>query len=160
MKRVLAANPDALMAAEMSGHIFMADRGWYGFDCSLYNAARILELWSRRNGVSFSSELDRLAPNLPTTGEVKIPCPEDVKVQTVSKITDAFSDFDSSDIDGIRVGFEKDGQQSGWYLARKSNTEPILVMRVEAIDQSTLDDILAMIGERVSPIIDISKLLN
>ena len=160
MKRVLAANPDALMAAEMSGHIFMADRGWYGFDCSLYNAARILELWSRRNGVSFSSELDRLAPNLPTTGEVKIPCQEDVKVQTVSEITDAFSDFDSSDIDGIRVRFQKDGQQLGWYLARKSNTEPILVMRVEAIDQSTLDDILAMIDERVSPIIDISKLLN
>ena len=160
MKRVLAANPDALMAAEMSGHIFMADRGWYGFDCSLYNAARILELWSRRNGVSLSSELDRLAPNLPTTGEVKIPCPEDVKVQTVSEITDAFSDFDSSDIDGIRVRFEKDGQQSGWYLARKSNTEPILVMRVEAIDQSTLDDILTMIDERVSSIIDISKLLN
>ena len=160
MKRVLAANADALMAAEMSGHIFMADRGWYGFDCSLYNAARILELWSRRNGVSFSSELDRLAPNLPTTGEVKIPCPEEFKVQTVSEITDAFSDFDSSDIDGIRVRFEKDGQQSGWYLARKSNTEPILVMRVEAIDQSTLDDILTMIDERVSPIIDISKLLN
>ena len=29
MKRVLAAHPDDLMAAEMSGHIFMADRGWY-----------------------------------------------------------------------------------------------------------------------------------
>ena len=81
-------------------------------------------------------------------------------MQTVSEIADAFSDFDSSDIDGIRVRFQKDSQQSGWYLARKSNTEPILVMRVEAIDQSTLDDILAMIGERVSPIIDISKLLN
>ena len=38
MKRVLAEHSDALMAAEMSGHIFMADRGWYGFDCSLYNA--------------------------------------------------------------------------------------------------------------------------
>ena len=73
MKRVLAKYPDSLMAAEMSGHIFMADRGWYGFDCSLYNAARILELWSRREGKSFSSELNRLAPNLPTTGEVKVP---------------------------------------------------------------------------------------
>ena len=81
-------------------------------------------------------------------------------MQTVSAITEAFSDFDSSNIDGIRVRFEKDGKQSGWYLARKSNTEPILVMRVEAIDQSTLDDILTMIDERVSPIIDISKLLN
>ncbi|RJU88361.1 MAG: phosphomannomutase/phosphoglucomutase, partial [Candidatus Poseidoniales archaeon] len=61
MKRVLAEHPTSLMAGEMSGHIFMADRGWYGFDCSLYNAARILELWSRRDA-SFSSELNRLAP--------------------------------------------------------------------------------------------------
>ena len=161
MKRVLAAHPDALMAAEMSGHIFMADRGWYGFDCSLYNAARILELWSRREGQSFSSELNRLAPNLPTTGEVKVPCPEEDKLQTVAAITEAFSDYDSSTIDGVRVRFDDDnGQQKGWYLARKSNTEPILVMRVEANDQETLDEILAMIDERVSPIINISKLLN
>ena len=160
MKRVLADNPDALMAAEMSGHIFMADRGWYGFDCSLYNAARILELWSRREGLSFSSELDRLAPSLPTTGEVKVPCSEEDKLETVAAITRAFSDYEASTIDGVRVRFEKDGQQSGWYLARKSNTEPILVMRVEANDKATLDEILSLIDKRVSQIIDISKLLN
>ena len=161
MKRVLAANSDALMAAEMCGHIFMADRGWYGFDCSLYNAARLLELWSRRDGLSFSSELNRLAPNLPTTGEVKVPCPEEKKLETVAAITEAFSDFESSTIDGVRVRFnDESGNQKAWYLARKSNTEPILVMRVEANDQSTLDEILAMISERVSSIIDISKLLN
>ena len=160
MKRVLAANPDSLMAAEMSGHIFMADRGWYGFDCSLYNAARLLELWSRRDGLSFSSELNRLAPNLPTTGEVKVPCAEEDKLQTVAAITEAFSDYESSTIDGVRVRFNDDsGEQKAWYLARKSNTEPILVMRVEANDQKTLEETLAMIDERVSPIIDISKLL-
>ena len=147
------------MAAEMSGHIFMADRGWYGFDCSLYNAARILELWSRKEG-KFSEELSRLAPNLPTTGEVKVPCAEEDKLTTVAAITDAFADFESSTIDGVRVRFEKDGEQTGWYLARKSNTEAILVMRVEANDQQTLDDLLSMIDERVSPIIDIGKLLN
>ena len=158
MKRVLAEHPNSLMAGEMSGHIFMSDRGWYGFDCSLYNAARILELWSRRDA-SFSSELNRLAPNLPTTGEVKVPCAEEDKLATVAAITSAFDDHKSSTIDGVRVRFEKDGQQSGWYLARKSNTEAILVMRVEANDQETLDEILAMIDERVSPIIDISKLM-
>ncbi|DAC49438.1 MAG TPA: phosphomannomutase/phosphoglucomutase, partial [Candidatus Poseidoniales archaeon] len=42
MKRVLASMPDCKMAGEMSGHIFLADRGWYGFDCSLYNAARLI----------------------------------------------------------------------------------------------------------------------
>ena len=82
-------------------------------------------------------------------------------MQTVAAITEAFSDYDSSTIDGVRVRFNDGrGQQKGWYLARKSNTEPILVMRVEANDQETLDEILAMIDERVSSIIDISKLLN
>ena len=162
MKRVLAAHPDALMAAEMSGHIFMADRGWYGFDCSLYNAARLIELWSRTNGLKFSEELNRLAPNLPTTGEVKVPCPEEKKLETVEAIRLAFEDYDSSTIDGVRVRFNNDstGEQIGWYLARKSNTEPILVMRVEAVDEMVLKALLMMIQQRVSPIINIDKLLE
>ena len=158
MKRVLAENEDALMAAEMSGHIFMADRGWYGFDCSLYNAARILELWSRRDA-SFSEELNRLAPNLPTTGEVKVPCPEEKKLEIVAAITEAFNDHESSTIDGVRVRFTEDGEQQGWYLARKSNTEPILVMRVEAVNEEKLAQMLNLIDSRVSSIINIEKLL-
>ena len=159
MKRVLAEHPDSLMAAEMSGHIFMNDRGWYGFDCSLYNAARILELWSRRN-VTFSGELNRLAPNLPTTGEVKIPSAEEDKIGTVEAIKDAFSDHEASTIDGVRVRFTEDGEQTGWYLARKSNTEAILVMRVEANNEENLNRMLKLIDERISPIINIEKLLN
>ena len=159
MKRVLAENPDALMAAEMSGHIFMADRGWYGFDCSLYNAARILELWSRRDAL-FSEELNRLAPNLPTTGEVKVPCPEEKKLEIVAAITEAFNDHEASTIDGVRVRFTENGEQQGWYLARKSNTEPILVMRVEAVNEEILSQMLNLINSRVSPIINIEKLLN
>ena len=158
MKRVLAENSDALMAAEMSGHIFMADRGWYGFDCSLYNAARILELWSRRDAL-FSEELNRLAPNLPTAGEVKIPCPEEKKLEIVAAITEAFNDHESSTIDGVRVRFTEDGEQQGWYLARKSNTEPILVMRVEAVNEEKLSQMLSLIDSRVSSIINIDKLM-
>ena len=158
MKRVLAEHPDSLMAAEMSGHIFMNDRGWYGFDCSLYNAARLLELWSRRDS-TFSEELNRLAPNLPTTGEVKVACAEEDKLETVEAIKNAFSDYEASTIDGVRVRFSENGEQTGWYLARKSNTEPILVMRVEALNQDKLDEMLALIDERISPIINIEKLL-
>ena len=158
MKRVLAEHPDSLMAAEMSGHIFMNDRGWYGFDCSLYNAARLLELWSRRDS-TFSEELNRLAPNLPTTGEVKVPCAEEDKLEAVEAIKNAFSDYEASTIDGVRVRFSENGEQTGWYLARKSNTEPILVMRVEALNQDKLDEMLALIDERISPIINIEKLL-
>ena len=158
MKRVLAEHPDSLMAAEMSGHIFMNDRGWYGFDCSLYNAARLLELWSRRDA-TFSEELNRLAPNLPTTGEVKVPCAEEDKLETVEAIKNAFTDYEASTIDGVRVRFSENGEQTGWYLARKSNTEPILVMRVEANNPENLNAMLTLIDERISPIINIEKLL-
>tara|TARA_B110000438_G_scaffold17357_1_gene16234 strand:+ start:6766 stop:8199 length:1434 start_codon:yes stop_codon:yes gene_type:complete len=165
MKRVLAAKPQCRMAAEMSGHIFLADRGWYGFDCSLYNAARIIECWSRRDspvdgGPSFSSELERLAPSLPTSGEVKVPCSEENKLPFVAAITQAFSDYQCSTVDGVRVRFDYDGEYAGWYLARKSNTEAILVMRVEAKTEKALAQMMQIIDQRVSPILDISKLLN
>jgi len=160
MKRALADHPEAIMAAEMSGHMFMADRGWYGFDCSLYNSARLIELWSRRQASDrFSDVLYRLSPNLPTTGEVKVPCAEEDKIPTVVAITEAFSDYQSSLVDGVRVRFERGQQQIGWFLARKSNTEEILVMRIEAIDRDSLKEIHAVVEKRVAPLIDISGLL-
>ncbi len=166
MKRVLASMPDCKMAAEMSGHIFLADRGWYGFDCSLYNAARLIELWSRRSppdegGPTFSSELDRLAPSLPTTGEVKVPCSEEDKLEVVAAITEAFADHECSVVDGVRVRFnDENGHYVGWYLARKSNTEPVLVMRIEARDEVHLAQIRSTVEQRVSSMIDLEKLLN
>ena len=165
MKRVLAEMPECKMAAEMSGHIFLADRGWYGFDCSLYNAARLIEVWSRRDspsegGPSFSSELDRLAPSLPTTGEVKVPCSEADKLPVVAAITEAFNDRESSTVDGVRVRFNFDGEYAGWYLARKSNTEAVLVMRVEAKTNAHLEAMMKEINDKVAPLIDIEKLLN
>ena len=62
----------------------------------------------------------------------------------------------------MRVRFldEENVEQKGWFLARKSNTEPILVIRVEAVNQPELSSILNLIEQRVSPIIDISKLLQ
>ena len=164
MKRVLAEMPECKMAAEMSGHIFLADRGWYGFDCSLYNAARLIEVWSRRDspsegGPSFSSELDRLAPSLPTTGEVKVPCSEADKLPVVAAITEAFNDRESSTVDGVRVRFNFDGEYAGWYLARKSNTEAVLVMRVEAKTEQLFQKMLAEIDTKVSSIIDINMLM-
>ena len=165
MKRVLAEKPECKMAAEMSGHIFLADRGWYGFDCSLYNAARLIEVWSRKaspseGGPSFSNELDRLAPSLPTTGEVKVPCSEADKLPVVAAITEAFSDRESSIVDGVRVRFNFDGEYAGWYLARKSNTEAVLVMRVEAKTDTHLEVMMKEINEKVAPLINIEKLLN
>jgi phosphomannomutase/phosphoglucomutase len=126
----------------------------------------LIELWSRHpptgdGGPTFSSELDRLAPSLPTTGEVKVPCPEEDKLEVVAAITEAFDDMESSTVDGVRVRFNNDeGEYVGWYLARKSNTEPVLVMRMEATTEEQLASMKALADERVSSIINIESMLN
>ena len=91
---------------------------------------------------------------------MKIPCAEEDKIGTVEAIKDAFSDHEASTIDGVRVRFTEDGEQTGWYLARKSNTEAILVMRVEANNEENLNRMLKLIDERISPIMNVEKLLN
>ncbi|GIS27702.1 MAG: phosphoglucomutase [Methanobacteriota archaeon] len=163
MKRALAERPGCRFAAEMSGHLFPADRGWYGFDCSLYNAARLVELWSRQapDGPTFGEALDAVAPNLPTTGECKVPCEEDRKEAVVAGITSAFADLPHSTVDGVRVRFEdEDGNLQGWYLARRSNTEAVLVMRAEARTEQGLERIRAHIEERVADLIDVEGFLD
>lgn len=157
MKRELAARPGCRLAAEMSGHLFPADRGWFGFDCSLYNAARLVDLWSRLStgeGLTFSTALDVVAPNLPTTGECKVPCDEGDKARAVAAITTAFADHPCSTVDGVRVRFEdEDGSQVGWYLARQSNTEAVIIMRAEARSEAWLAAIRTMIEERVADVL-------
>ena len=163
MKRALADRPGCRFAAEMSGHIFPADRGWYGFDCSLYNAARLVEFWSRQavDGASFGEALDAVAPNLPTTGECKVPCAEDDKDRVVAGITAAFADLPHSTVDGVRVRFEdEEGHLHGWYLARRSNTEAVLVMRAEARTEAMLQDIRKRIEKSVPDLIDVSGFLD
>ena len=44
----------ALLAGEMSGHIFFADR-FYGFDDAIYAAGRLLELLSKKPALSRTS---------------------------------------------------------------------------------------------------------
>ena len=79
----------------------------------------------------------------------------------VSAITEAFNDMEASTVDGVRVRFNDDnGEYVGWYLARKSNTEPVLVMRMEALSESTLQTMMDVVNERVSGIINIEPLLN
>ena len=64
-------------------------------------------------------------------------------------------------MDGVGVRFNNDEDEYvGWYLARKSNTEPVLVMRMEATTEEQLATMKALADERVSNIINIEKLLN
>ncbi len=117
---------NALLAGEMSGHIFFRDR-YYGYDDALYAALRFLEIAEMAEG-PVSSLTDQL-PDLFATPEIREECSDEKKFQLVEKVKELLlaDGHKVIDIDGVRVEFDE-----GWGLLRASNTQPVLVMRFEA----------------------------
>jgi len=122
---------NALLAGEMSGHIFFRDR-YYGYDDALYAALRFLEIAERAEAPV--SSLTAHLPPVMATPEIRENCEDSVKFVLVEKVKQILLEQNCTvnDTDGVRVEF-----QNGWGLLRASNTQPVLVMRFEAgtIDQ-------------------------
>ena len=115
----------APLAGEMSGHMFFTE-GFYGHDDALYGAARLLRIIADA-GTSVSALLADV-PHYVSTPELRIDCPDDLKFGVVERAVRHFrAAHDVIDVDGVRVLFG-----DGWGLLRASNTQPVLVMRVEA----------------------------
>jgi len=127
----------ALLAGEMSGHIFFKER-WYGFDDGLYAGARLLEFLS---GVpDIGTALDEL-PDSVNTPELQIKLKEGENYALIDKLqkTARFPDArEVITIDGLRVEYA-----DGFGLARSSNTTPVVVLRFEADDETALKRIQA-----------------
>lgn len=125
----------ALLAGEMSGHIFFKER-WYGFDDATYTASRLLELLAAdpRHPSQVMGEL----PNAVNTPELHIDMKEGEHFQFMTRLIESakFEGADITTIDGIRVDYD-----DGWGLVRASNTTPCLVLRFEGKDQETLERI-------------------
>ena len=127
----------ALLAGEMSGHIFFKER-WYGFDDGLYAGARLLEFLSSVPDIS--AALDELPDSL-NTPELQIKLKEGENYALIEKLqkTARFPDArEVITIDGLRVEYS-----DGFGLARSSNTTPVVVLRFEADDEAALKRIQA-----------------
>jgi phosphomannomutase/phosphoglucomutase len=122
----------APLAGEMSGHMFFAE-DYYGFDDALFATLRLLEIVAR-SSVALSEAL-RDVPSMCVTPELRVDCPDDQKFEVVSRVLETLrGEYPVVDIDGVRAKFEH-----GWGLVRASNTQPALVMRVEAESPEELD---------------------
>ena len=125
---------DALLAGEMSGHIFFADR-YYGFDDAIYATLRILEILSQSN-VPLHEMLGDV-PETFATPEIRVECDDAHKFDLVEQIVDHYRPtHELVDIDGARIQFD-----GGWALVRASNTQPVLVLRFEADSEQQLGTI-------------------
>lgn len=128
----------ALLAGEMSGHLFFADR-YFGYDDAIYASLRLLEIIAGSDQSLASMLAD--VPKTFTTPEIRVDCPDNVKFGVVSAVTKRYKDkgYPVLDIDGARITFPGTGVAPKWGLVRASNTGPILVMRFEAGSEAELD---------------------
>jgi len=134
---------DALVAGEMSGHMYFADR-YLGYDDALYGACRLAEILAQAD--EELSETISALPQTYHTPEIRVPCPDEEKFKVVDAIAvELKKDHKVIDIDGARVIYEK-----GWGLIRASNTQPVLVLRFEAETEELLERIMADFKARLS----------
>ncbi len=125
----------AVLAGEMSGHIFFKER-WYGFDDGIYAAARLCELLSAQGQTP--TAVFKSIPELVSTPELRLEMEEGKHHALVEQLVRSarFPTGEICTIDGIRVDFE-----NGFGLARASNTTPTVILRFEADDQQQLIEI-------------------
>lgn len=128
----------ALLAGEMSGHLFFADR-YFGYDDALYAAGRLLEIVAAADAPL--SGLLAGAPVYVSTPEIRRACPDEQKFAVVEALRARFAaEYTVIDIDGVRIEFP-----DGWGLVRASNTGPVLVLRFEATSEERLEAIRALV---------------
>ncbi len=126
---------NAALAGEMSGHFFFNER-WFGFDDGIYAAARLLEILDQEDDTP--QEVFDTLPNSVNTPELKVHMDEGEHYLFMDEFIERaeFPDAKITTIDGIRADFA-----GGWGLVRCSNTTPCLVIRFDADDEETLEQI-------------------
>ena len=117
----------ALLAGEMSGHIFFKER-WYGFDDGIYSAVRLLEILSleKRSAAEVFADF----PVALSTPEINVKVGDERKfalIDALQRDAQWGADANLFTLDGVRVDYPH-----GWGLVRASNTTPVLVLRFEA----------------------------
>jgi phosphomannomutase/phosphoglucomutase len=123
---------NAVLAGEMSGHMFFADR-YFGYDDAIYASCRLLEILAA-TGKTIAELLEGV-PETVVTPEIRVDCPDEIKFSLVDKVKEQLRrSHQIIDVDGVRVLFDR-----GWGLVRASNTQPALVLRFEAETEEALD---------------------
>jgi phosphomannomutase/phosphoglucomutase len=138
----------ALLAGEMSGHVFFKER-WYGFDDGLYTGARLLEILSR---VEDPSALLNALPNAISTPELNIKTREGENHTLIAQLQES-ARFERAEeiitLDGLRVEYA-----DGFGLMRASNTTPVIVLRFEADTEEAIERIKADFRTALSAVTD------
>lgn len=135
----------ALLAGEMSGHIYFADN-YFGYDDAIFASGRLAEILSRTK--RRLSQLLEGVTEYYSTPEIRVECPDEKKFKIVEKVKNYFQEiYETIDIDGVRVLFG-----DGWGLVRASNTQAVLVLRFEARTERRLEEIKNLVTTKLKEV--------
>ncbi|MFQ5656172.1 MAG: phosphomannomutase, partial [Candidatus Methylomirabilales bacterium] len=154
----------ALLAGEMSGHFFFADR-YYGFDDALYATCRLLQALhlarEKDPKMAFSRLLQDL-PNWVATPEIRVFCLDEHKHEVVHRLAERIAPLVGTNdmpaelrdeveevvtLDGVRLA-----GRNGWGLIRASNTEPALILRFEAASSERMQQLRDFLENQLTEI--------
>lgn len=132
---------DAVFSGESSGHFY------YRYDTGSYDgpvtvAVQFLQELTRSGmkASEFVGQFERYVHS----GEINFEVED--KTAMIEKIKQHFADGEFNDLDGISITYD-----DFWFNVRPSNTESLLRLNLEAVDQATMeqrrDEIIALIQE-------------
>ncbi len=141
-KEALHDDDGALAAAEFSGHIMFKEN--YGIDDALFVLVKFLNIVE--NSRKTVSELVKRFKKYFNSGEINIKTEKADFI--LSKLEEDYKDGKILKIDGLRVDYD-----DWWFIVRKSNTEPVIRLIIEA---KTRELLLRKKDELVSKIVKLN----
>ena len=128
---------------ETSGHIFYKENNY--FDDGLFGAIKLLNYFASSNE-KLSTLVDTIAPII-NTGEIRLQMSDSERDDFLLTITKELNKNNKNYIglDGMRVEYD-----NGFWLLRKSNTEPHITLYCEANNQESYQEILNDLRKYIS----------
>ncbi len=130
---------DAAFGGELSGHYYFREN--FTSDSGVIAMLIVMQIL-QRDGAKLS-DLARPLMRYPATGEVNFVVED--KDGMIESLKTTFADGEISDLDGVTVTYP-----TFWFNVRKSNTEPLLRLNLEADDDTTMSEarerLLAILG--------------
>ncbi len=128
-KRMFAEG--ALLAGEISGHIFFRDLGFAGYDDGILASCRLLDLVSRAENPL--GELLRSIERWSVMEQKRPPCPEAMKKPVIAQAKEKFlkTGAEIEEVDGLWITYRRAGQAYGRIVIRAASTEDSLSIMCE-----------------------------
>ncbi len=156
---------NAVAGGEMSGHVYFkknnrADDAVFAFSELLLLTTEELRFKKRLNVVD--GMLEDFLKRYVNTPEIRIPVVSDEEKERVGDVVENHyrelaakqpekykrrTDESRRDIDGVKIEFVED---NGWALVRRSNTSPVIILRMEARDEEGLKKIEEQVIKKFS----------